>query len=154
MPPYALSTLNELVAHTSHAEATHTGVPTEATHTRRMTVYPYVCRCVISQYEVQLQGYGPDGLVYAPRDEDRYIRRAANTPEMSIRDGRRLSQQRRLIRKLEDSLCSCKLEGSCKLEADTTKIVTKQLLYDKLRTQHKLAIDRIIADIWSWGGPW
>ena len=81
-------------------------------------------------------------MIYAPRDENRYITppRRASAPDTAVTlhvDGR-LSKERRLIRKLEDSLCYF----------DNSKPCRKQLvLYDKVRSQHKAAMDCIIADL-------
>ena len=75
-----------------------------------------------------------DRLIYAPRDEDCYIRRASS--ELTIVVDRRLSQERRLLRKLEEGLGS-----SCVLDHK------KQELYDKVRSQHKKAMGHIIADV-------
>ena len=96
-----------------------------------------------SQYQVRLNECNSDGydLIYAPLDEDRYIRRSSSVPEVTASalhvDGR-LSKERRLIRKLEDSLCCY----------DDSKPCRRQLvLYDRVRTQHKKAMDCIIADL-------
>lgn len=87
----------------------------------------------------QLDGYN---LIYAPRDEDRYIKRAYATPEVTgitVHVNGRMSQERRLIRKLEDSLGSSDYTKPCS---------RKQLdLYDKVRSQHKKAMEHIIADL-------
>ena len=77
-------------------------------------------------------------LIYAPRDEDCYIRPPLRPPA-SIASGRRLSQERRFLRKLEDSL-----EGSSDQR--------KQIMYDTLRQRHKQAMQRIIDDVVNLGG--
>ena len=96
---------------------------------------------MLLQYQVRLlhsNDYDSDGqrLIYAPRDEDCYVKRAAtfSTPEAAIHVDRRVSQERRLIRKLEDSLYSC---------IDPKK----QALYDKVRHQHRMTMDHIIKDL-------
>ena len=88
-----------------------------------------------SQYQVRLHDVDSSGgLIYAPRDDDRYITRASSTPEGRIQIDRRVSQERRLIRRLEDSLSSC-LDDR------------KQALYEKVRIQHKVVMDHIVADL-------
>jgi hypothetical protein len=71
---------------------------------------------------------------YAPRDEDRYITRLHQTADVTVHVDRRLSEERRLIRKLAASLNSSSDDK-------------KQMLYDKVRIRHKKAMQRIIADI-------
>ena len=92
-----------------------------------------------SQYQVRLDHAEADGssLIYAPRDEDCYIRPPLRPPA-SIASGRRLSQERRFLRKLEDSL-----EGSSDQR--------KQMMYDTLRQRHKQAMQRIIDDVVNLG---
>ena len=93
------------------------------------------------QYQVRLTGDGIDGggLIYAPRDEDGYISRAS-TAQMpaAIHIDRRLSQQRRLMRKLEASLDTSPDDGT------RTDV---RILYDKLKERHRRAMSNIIADI-------
>ena len=82
-------------------------------------------------------------LIYAPRDLDRYIRRAAapTTPEsMTIHVDRKMSQQRRLLRELEASL---RTQWTSLTDADEKK----QMLYDQLRNRHKEAMRRVIATL-------
>ena len=91
------------------------------------------------QYQVRLHHYASDGndLIYAPLDEDRYIRRAAARPTPctdTVQVEQRLSQERRLIRVLEDSLNKSPDERM-------------RSLYEKTRARHKKAVRRIIADI-------
>ena len=91
---------------------------------------------VCSQYQVQLNECDDDDgglLIYAPRDEDRYITRASDTPEY-IQIDRRVSHERKLIRKLEKSLYSCIDDR-------------KQALYDKVSKRHKQVMDLIVADL-------
>ena len=79
-------------------------------------------------------------LIYAPRDEDRYVRRVSadadegGTSASEIQVDRRLSQERRLLRKIENSL-------------DDSFDDRKLRMYDTLRNRHKLAMKRIIQDI-------
>lgn len=84
------------------------------------------------QYQVRL--HLVDGsLIYAPRDENCYIR--PNTPlPMTIASSRRLSQERRLLQTLEASL-------------DGRSDGRKQKMYEKLRTQHRKAMQLIINDV-------
>lgn len=102
---------------------------------------------VISQYQVRLHRNESDGatLIYAPRDEDCYIMSAAADPDedretnvLTIHIDRRLSLERRLMRKLEASLDR---------NPDERKNSDKRLLYDKVRRRHKQAMQRIIDDI-------
>ena len=72
-------------------------------------------------------------LIYAPRDENRYITSAM--PAATFRVDRRVSQERRLIRKLKDSLYGSIHDSR------------KQALYDKVSSQHKLVMDHIVADL-------
>ena len=101
----------------------------------------------ISQYQVRLHRNESDGatLIYAPRDEDCYIMSAAADPDedretnvLTIHIDRRLSLERRLMRKLEASLDR---------NPDERKNSDKRLLYDKVRRRHKQAMQRIIDDI-------
>ena len=95
-------------------------------------------------YQVRLLHGSPDDdderLIYAPRDENRYIKPvvAAAATEFIIHVDRRLSNERRLIRELEASL----MESTTRAAYDK-----KHSLMDKLRTRHKEAMRRIIADI-------
>ena len=77
-------------------------------------------------------------LIYAPRDEDRYIRlpcaEGDSSSSLEIHVDRRLSQERRLLRKIEASLDDC-FDGR------------KLKLYDELRSRHRAAMKRIIEDI-------
>ena len=74
----------------------------------------------------------------APRDEDCYIRPPLRPPA-TIAMSRRLSQERRFLRKLEASL-------------DRSSDPRKQMMYDTLRQRHKQAMQRIIDDVVKLGG--
>ena len=93
----------------------------------------------MSQYQVRLHHCeDSSGLIYAPRDEDCYIRRARRSPTTApataIASSRRLSQERRLLQTLEASL-----DG----KADDRK----RKLYEKLQLRHQQAMQRIINDV-------
>ena len=95
-----------------------------------------LCR---SQYQVRLDYCEADGssLIYAPRDDDCYIRRPLPRPA-TIASSRRLSQERRFLQKLEASL-NCRSDDR------------KQMMYDTLRERHKQAMQRIIDDVVNLG---
>ena len=111
-----------------------------------MTPHGSYLSCVSrrSQYQVRLdQALESDGrLIYAPRDLDRYIRRAAAPaePPLTIHVDRRLSQERRLLRQLEASL---RTPFSALADADNKK----QMMYESLRERHKEAMQRVIATL-------
>jgi hypothetical protein len=88
-----------------------------------------------SQYQVRLDHCEADGssLIYAPRDDDCYIRRPLRRPA-TIASSRRLSQERRFLQKLEASL-NCRSDDR------------KQMMYDTLRERHKQAMQLIIDDV-------
>ena len=92
------------------------------------------------QYQVRVHhtDSGPHSLIYAPRDADSYVRAlpAAELMPYPILVDRRLSLQRKLIRRLEESLGSASDER-------------KQMMYEKLRQQHKEAMHRVIAHVSS-----
>jgi len=72
-------------------------------------------------------------LIYAPRDDDTYIRPVASPSQLTV--SRRLSQERRLIQKFEASL------------SDSRSDDRKQLMYETLRKRHTQAMQRIIDDV-------
>ena len=72
-------------------------------------------------------------LIYAPRDDDSYIRPATSPSQLTI--SRRLSGERRLIQKLEISLRDSRADDR------------KQAMYETLRKRHKQAMQRIIDDV-------
>ena len=82
-------------------------------------------------------------LIYAPRDEDGYIKRADITDTVAIAVDRRLSKERGLIRRLADELRRQKREDDNELDCDDRK----QMLYDKLRKRHRDTMQRIITDL-------
>ena len=97
------------------------------------------------QYQIRLLLPRPqDGaqLIYAPRDDDRYVREAdrerdATGDTTMIQVHGRLSKERVLIRKLEARLAAS--------SSDNRK--SHRMLNDKLRNQHKEAMQRIIVDV-------
>ena len=97
-----------------------------------------MCLCRVSQYQVRLHHSEANGgsFIYAPRDDDCYIRRLPSPATMG--SSRRLSQERLFLHKLEASLNSA---------SDRRK----QMMYDKLRKRHKQAMQRIIDDVATLG---
>ena len=83
-------------------------------------------------------------LIYAPRDEDCFIRRSGEKPTKDdvyralgsmLQVSRRLSRERRLLRTLEENLNGADRDDP------------KKALCDKLRKRHKEAMRPIIADV-------
>lgn len=95
------------------------------------------------QYQVRLNHGQKDSgsKIFAPRDEDCYIRRprspSPTSAPSSFEPRARLSKERRLIRVLEESLHS---EWS---GVDQRK----QMMYDKLQERHKQAMQKVIDDV-------
>ena len=88
------------------------------------------------QYQVRLHHHGVEGssLIYAPRDDDAYIRPSGSLAFSTVASSRRLSEERRLLKMLQAILNN----GSDD---------KKQMMYDNLRKRHKQAMKRIINDV-------
>ena len=87
-------------------------------------------------YQIRLHHTDGDGnsLIYAPRDDNCYVKRLESAEKIAVQVDRRLSRERQLMRSLEASF-------------NDSLNDKKHMLYDTLKTRHKKSMQRVIADL-------